>query len=226
MTKLMTGVAFAALVAAAPAYAETDANKQIGPAQTAEQPANSGLGVQGPPDTRTGPATKAPGDSAADATAPDPGASSAAENSTQPTQDSSGVKGLPGNKSGASQSASEKAAAPSTDRMGGAEPAENPAQASTKSGSGGDFIVTEASKKEWIGKSVYSSDGKNLGEVADLKTGPDNKLTNLEADIGGFLGFGATRVSIGADKIKDLKTDRIVLSVNEADTHDLPRVQK
>jgi hypothetical protein len=59
---------------------------------------NSGPGVQGFPDTRTGPATRAPGD---DTAAPDQNGSSSSA-TTQPSQDSSGVEGLPGNKSGRS----------------------------------------------------------------------------------------------------------------------------
>ena len=59
---------------------------------------NSGPGVQGFPDTRTGPSTRTPGGEGAS-----DGASSGAtgsEQPTQPSQDSSGVEGLPGNKSG------------------------------------------------------------------------------------------------------------------------------
>jgi hypothetical protein len=58
---------------------------------------NSGPGVQGAPDTRTGPSTRAPDGSANE------GASSGASGSdatTQPSQDSSGVTGSPGNKNG------------------------------------------------------------------------------------------------------------------------------
>jgi hypothetical protein len=55
MNKLLTGVAAAAILVSASAFA-TD-NKS-----TAGGATNSGPGVQGPADTRTGPATKAPGD--------------------------------------------------------------------------------------------------------------------------------------------------------------------
>lgn len=62
---------------------------------------NSGPGVQGAPDTRTGPATRAPGGD--ESGTANEGASSGASGSgatTQPSQDSSGVEGMPGNKSG------------------------------------------------------------------------------------------------------------------------------
>jgi len=60
---------------------------------------NSGPGVQGYPDTRTGPATRAPGE--ADANEPvGEGDTETDPATTQPSQDSSGVEGMPGNKSG------------------------------------------------------------------------------------------------------------------------------
>ncbi len=60
---------------------------------------NSGPGVQGFPDTRTGPATRTPGGGEAATEGASSGASGS-EQTTQPSQDSSGVEGLPGNKSG------------------------------------------------------------------------------------------------------------------------------
>lgn len=97
MTRFLTGVALAALFASAPALAETSATKKMTGQPSAEQPANSGPGVQGPPDTRTGPSTRAPEGSANE------GASTGdTEHTTTPSQDSSGVEGLPGNKSGRS----------------------------------------------------------------------------------------------------------------------------
>ena len=78
---------------------------------------NSGPGVQGPPDTRTGPATHAPGSggSAAGPAQEDGSAASGAssgeagmgnpgvlnkQDSTKPSQDSSGVQGFPDTRTG------------------------------------------------------------------------------------------------------------------------------
>jgi hypothetical protein len=83
--------------------------KNEGGAAAGQAPAaNSGPGVQGPADTRTGPATRAPGGSSADA---DPGSSSSGAssgeagsvgNTTTPSQDSSGVQGPPDTRTGPS----------------------------------------------------------------------------------------------------------------------------
>jgi hypothetical protein len=85
--KLRAGIAIAALVAAFPAFAQSASDP------TARGTAgNSGPGVQGPPDTRTGPSTKgSEGTSSGD---------TGTENTTTPSQDSSGVAGAPGGKSG------------------------------------------------------------------------------------------------------------------------------
>ncbi len=78
-----------------------------------ETRANSGPGVQGAPDTRTGPATRAPGgsaeapgsgDASTGASAGDAGMGNSAvtpnNRRTQPSQDSSGVQGFPDTRTG------------------------------------------------------------------------------------------------------------------------------
>ncbi len=88
--KLRAGVAIAALFVALPAFAQS-ANDPAA-SGTAGNATNSGPGVQGPPDTRTGPSTKgSEGTGSGEA---------GTENTTTPSQDSSGVAGAPGNKNG------------------------------------------------------------------------------------------------------------------------------
>jgi hypothetical protein len=88
------------------------------------------------------------------------------------------------------------------------------------------FTVTEAAAKDWIGRAVYSSDNKRLGEIAELQRGPDDAVSELRADIGGFLGFGETRVRFTADQIKDVKDDSLVVTLTEAEAKALPAVDK
>ena len=56
------------------------------------------------------------------------------------------------------------------------------------------FVADE----KWIGRSVYSSDDRNLGEVASLSG------SNLLVDIGGVLGIGETRTLVKSDQIQDV----------------------
>ena len=70
--------------------------------------------------------------------------------------------------------------------------------------------------EQWIDRAVYSSDGKNLGEVASV-SGSD-----LYVDIGGMLGIGETRALIKSDQIQDVQDDRIVLKLSEAEAKSLP----
>ena len=87
---LRAGAAVTVLLFAVPALAQT--GKDPSTSGTVGGATNSGPGVQGPPDTRTGPSTRG-----------NEGASTGeTEHSTTPSQDSSGVKGMPGNKSGPS----------------------------------------------------------------------------------------------------------------------------
>ena len=85
--------------------------------------------------------------------------------------------------------------------------------------------LTDDQAKEWIGRSVYSSDGQELGEIAELKRGPDYKVTELYLDIGGFLGLGETRVRATSDKIQEIREDRVILNLTEADAKSLPQVE-
>lgn len=88
------------------------------------------------------------------------------------------------------------------------------------------FTVTEEAAKEWMGRPVYSSDNKKLGEITALQRDPDNTVSELRADIGGFLGFGETRVRITADQIKEVKDDSLVLTLTEAEAKSLPAIDK
>lgn len=98
------------------------------------------------------------------------------------------------------------------------------ADMATKPAGAGPFIVTEAAVNEWIGRPVYSSDGKELGAIATLQRGPEDKVSALDADIGGFLGFGETRVRFTADQIKEVKDDSLVVTLTEAEAKSLPPI--
>ena len=75
---------------------------------TTDKPVNSSPGVQGPPDTRTGPSTRTPSNdtgtsgtaTGAAGTPKQPMTSGGSAGVTQPSQDASGVQGAPGNKNG------------------------------------------------------------------------------------------------------------------------------
>lgn len=87
------------------------------------------------------------------------------------------------------------------------------------------LMLTEAQAKTWIGKPVHSSDGKKIGDVAAFARGTDNSVTEMHADIGGFLGLGETRVKLTPAQFK-LEGDRAVLDLTAAQAKDLPTVQK
>jgi hypothetical protein len=67
---------------------------------------NSGPGVQGAPDTRTGPSTHTPGGAESGTSAGESGAGMD-DQKTQPSQDSSGVQGFPDTRTGPSTRAPE-----------------------------------------------------------------------------------------------------------------------
>ncbi|MEZ5816928.1 MAG: PRC-barrel domain-containing protein [Hyphomicrobiaceae bacterium] len=85
--------------------------------------------------------------------------------------------------------------------------------------------MTEAEAKKWVDKTVYSSDNKNVGEVAVIKRDASGKVTELDADIGGFLGIGSKRVMLMPSQFK-LSGDRVELSLTAEQVKALPQVKK
>ena len=86
------------------------------------------------------------------------------------------------------------------------------------------ITLTEQQAKSWVDKPIYTSDGKQVGEVVSFKRGADNVVLVMQADIGGMLGMGETRVKIMPGQFK-LQTDRVVLDMTQAQVEDLPKVK-
>lgn len=88
----------------------------------------------------------------------------------------------------------------------------------------GSFVLTAEQDKAWINKSIYSSDGKNVGEVVSFQRDAANMVIGLYADIGGFLGIGETRVAVTSAQFK-LVGDRAVLSMTAEQAKVLPKAK-
>jgi PRC-barrel domain protein len=86
------------------------------------------------------------------------------------------------------------------------------------------ITLTDAQAKNWIDKVVYDSDGKKFGEVAAFARDGSGKVTEMHADIGGFLGLGQTRVRLMPSQFK-LIDDRAVLSLTAEQAKTLPKVE-
>jgi hypothetical protein len=88
---------------------------------------------------------------------------------------------------------------------------------------GTSVALSEQEAKTWIDKPVYSSDGKNIGEVVDFQRDADKKVVGMHADIGGIFGLWQTRVNLTSTQFK-LQTDRIILDLTAAQAKELPKV--
>ncbi len=93
------------------------------------------------------------------------------------------------------------------------------------SGQARDLVLTEDQAKTWVGKAVYSSDGKNLGEVAAFARDASGRVTEMHADIGGFLGIGETRVRILPSQFT-VGADRIEVAMTADQAKSLPPIPK
>ena len=99
----------------------------------------------------------------------------------------------------------------------------SPVAAAVQPGVGLKLTADEA--KLWIDKKVYSSDDKKIGGVAAFARGTDNAVTEMHADIGGFLGLGETRVRVMPAQFT-LQGDRVIVNVTAAQAKDLPKILK
>ncbi len=113
------------------------------------------------------------------------------------------------------------AAAPSASPSTKAAPIPSPSAAATTSS---DTIkLTDAEAKNLVNKVVYSSDDKNVGEVAQIARDSSGNVTELHADIGGFLGLGETRVRVMPDQFQ-VREDKIILMLNSEQVKTLPKI--
>jgi hypothetical protein len=87
------------------------------------------------------------------------------------------------------------------------------------------LTLTDVQAKEWVNKVVYSSDGKNVGEVAAFARDASGKVGEMHADIGGFLGLGETRVRLMPAQFT-LNSDRVTLMLTADQAKNLPKVTK
>jgi hypothetical protein len=100
-----------------------------------------------------------------------------------------------------------------------------PPAASTTTVTKEGLVLTETQANAWIKKAIYSSDGKNVGEVSALKRDASGKVAELQAGIGGFLGMGETQVRVMPAQFK-LEGDRVVLSLTAEQVKVLPKIAK
>lgn len=101
--------------------------------------------------------------------------------------------------------------APATPDMK-AQTAPEPARPSAADSKNPAFVPDQ----NWVGRYVYSSDNKDLGKIAAVKT------NQVDFDMGGFLGLGTTRKHVPADQIGSVESDRIILRMTKADAEKLP----
>jgi hypothetical protein len=78
------------------------------------------------------------------------------------------------------------------------------------------FVADET----WVGRYVYSSDGKDLGKIASVKR--SGASGEIYFDMGGFLGLGATRKHVAGEQVHDVQNDRIVLNLTKDQAETLP----
>ncbi|CAN1724090.1 DUF937 domain-containing protein [Hyphomicrobium sp. 1Nfss2.1] len=88
-----------------------------------------------------------------------------------------------------------------------------------------DLTVTAADESRWIGRPIFSRNNEKVGEIAQIKRGADDKITDIYFDGGTFLGVGDRRYHITANEIQETRPDGVVLTLDEAQVKQLPEAQ-
>jgi sporulation protein YlmC with PRC-barrel domain len=63
-------------------------------------------------------------------------------------------------------------------------------------------MTDELSADNLIGRTVYSANDENIGEVGDVLLTSDNKVEGFVLDVGGFLGMGEKPVAISPENLE------------------------
>jgi sporulation protein YlmC with PRC-barrel domain len=71
------------------------------------------------------------------------------------------------------------------------------------------------------GMPVFSSDGRDLGQVVQVERGPDGKIQSVQIQIGRLLGIGEKTITVDGGKLEQLQ-DRIRLMMSSDQVRSLP----
>jgi sporulation protein YlmC with PRC-barrel domain len=74
------------------------------------------------------------------------------------------------------------------------------------------------------GMAVFSSDGRNLGQIIKVERGPDGKIQSVQIEAGRMLGLGEKTVTIPGNKIEQL-ADRIRVTMSSDQVRNLPETK-
>ena len=83
-------------------------------------------------------------------------------------------------------------------------------------------ILSADEANGWIGRPVFSADGKKVGEVIEVKRDPENKVTELSVDTGTDLGMGATQYRVTSEQIQAVRPNGLVLTLKESEVKSVP----
>ena len=101
----------------------------------------------------------------------------------------------------------------------------SPPAASTTTVTKDGLVLTEAQANAWIKKAVYSSDGKNVGEVTALKRDASARSLSCKRALAALSASGETQVRVMPAQFK-LENDRVVLSLTAEQVKALPKIVK
>ncbi len=79
---------------------------------------------------------------------------------------------------------------------------------------------------EYIGRSVMSAEGENIGQISDLVISADNRVVGVVIGVGGFLGIGEKPIAVQFDRLSSMTTqdgtEQLALNYTRAELENAP----
>lgn len=79
-----------------------------------------------------------------------------------------------------------------------------------------DTSISSMTAERLIGRDVYDSTGREIGEIEDIVFNREGRVTAALVDVGGFLGVGQRRVALDLTQVR-MQDDRLVLQTMTRD---------
>ncbi|MDZ4790074.1 MAG: PRC-barrel domain-containing protein [Hyphomicrobiales bacterium] len=121
--------------------------------------------------------------------------------------------------------AQENPAAPQTPSIQQpAQPSQAPAERAAPTPAQEPARIQTQDFKSWIGMKIETIEGVNVGEVAGVIPASGSVLQEVHVDIGGFLGFGETRVKMMPAQLTR-QGDKFIVSLTKDEVSKLPKIE-
>jgi sporulation protein YlmC with PRC-barrel domain len=86
--------------------------------------------------------------------------------------------------------------------------------------------ATALERTDVVGKTLYSQNGKEVGNIDDVVTDNQGQVVSALVGVGGFLGIGGKKVAVPADQLKTEGNRIVVSGLTPEEIREMPAYNK